>query len=79
MPGAPIDSQILEDLVSTRMPFGKYKDYLICDLPEPYVAWFYKKGFPEGRIGVLLFSLYEIQINGLQYLLKPLKEKDHGQ
>jgi uncharacterized protein (DUF3820 family) len=70
-----IDSQILLDLVSIRMPFGKYKNCILCDLPEPYLLWFYRKGFPPGEIGVLLAALYEIKLNGLQYLLKPIRKR----
>jgi uncharacterized protein (DUF3820 family) len=69
-----IDPQVLIDLVSMRMPFGKYKDYILCDLPEPYLAWFHQKGFPPGKIGTLLGALYEIQLNGLGYLLKPIRK-----
>jgi uncharacterized protein len=71
-----IDSQILLDLVSIRMPFGKYKNYTLCDLPEPYLLWFYRKGFPPGKIGELLAALYEIKLNGLQYLLKPIRKSE---
>jgi len=70
----PINPQMLVDLVSIRMPFGKYKGYILCDLPEPYLAWFHRKGFPPGKIGMLLAALYEIQLNGLQYLLKPIRK-----
>jgi len=55
----PINPQMLVELVSIRMPFGKYKDRILCDLPEPYLVWFYQKGFPPGKIGVLLSALYE--------------------
>jgi len=67
------DSNILIELVKFRMPFGKYKGVLICNLPEPYLVWFYQKGFPEGKLGMLLSTMYEIKLNGLEYLLKPLK------
>lgn len=67
--------QILMDLVNMKMPFGKYKDYLICNLPEYYLVWYHQKGFPEGKLGVLLSTMYEIKLNGLEYLLKPLKQK----
>ena len=70
----PINPQMLIDLVSIRMPFGKYKGYILCDLPEPYLVWFHRKGFPSGKIGMLLSALYEIQLNGLQYLLKPIRK-----
>lgn len=66
---------ILLKLVSVRMPFGKYKDYILCDLPEQYVMWFHEKGFPRGELGVLLATLYEIKLNGLEYLLKPLRKQ----
>lgn len=66
---------ILNELVTFRMPFGKYKGLLICDLPEPYLVWFYQKGFPTGKLGMLLGTIYEIKLNGLEYLLKPLKKK----
>ena len=70
---SPINPQMLVDLVSIRMPFGKYKDYILCDLPEPYLVWFHQKGFPPGKIGALLAALYEIKLNGLGYLLKPIR------
>jgi uncharacterized protein (DUF3820 family) len=70
----PFDAQMLIELASVRMPFGKYKNRILCDLPEPYLVWFNQKGFPPGKIGVLLSALYEIKVNGLEYLLKPIKK-----
>ena len=70
----PINHQILIELVSIRMPFGKYKDCILCDLPEPYLVWFHQKGFPPGEIGMLLSALYEIKLNGLEYLQKTVRE-----
>ena len=68
----PLSAQVLIELTSMRMPFGRYKGRVLCDLPEPYLVWFHQKGFPPGRIGMLLSSLYEIKLNGLEYLLKPI-------
>lgn len=68
-----------EDLLkiaNMKMPFGRYKDRYLIDLPEPYVVWFHGQGFPEGELGRLLAQLYEIKVNGLEYLFKPLKGKD---
>jgi len=70
-----INPQILVELASLRMPFGKYRGRILCDLPEPYLVWFHQKGFPPGKIGVLLSALYEIKLNGLEYLMKPIKKK----
>jgi len=72
-----LNPNILTELVKFKMPFGKYKGILICNLPEPYLVWFYQKGFPEGKLGMLLSTMYEIKLNGLEYLLKPLKQKGH--
>ena len=66
------NSGILKELVSFKMPFGKYKGTAIYRLPEPYLVWFKQKGFPEGKVGNLLATMYEIKLNGLEYLLKPL-------
>lgn len=67
------DPEILMKVAKTRMPFGKYKGRLLIDLPEPYVIWFYNKGFPEGELGMLLSTVYEVKVNGLEYLFKPLR------
>ncbi len=69
------NSKILIDLVTTEMPFGKYKGYRLCNLPVSYLEWFYSKGFPEGNLGMLLHTIYEIKINGLEELLIPLRKK----
>ncbi|MEO7265321.1 MAG: DUF3820 family protein [Ferruginibacter sp.] len=69
------DPKLLLDLVNMKMPFGKYKDSLLCNLPVSYLEWFERKGFPKGRIGMLLQTIYEIKINGLEDLLKPLKKR----
>ena len=57
------------------MPFGKYKGTVLCNLPVSYLEWFNRKGFPKGSLGMLLATVYEIKINGLEYLLTPLKSK----
>jgi uncharacterized protein (DUF3820 family) len=58
-----------------KMPFGKYKGTLLCDLPVSYLEWFKKKGFPKGKLGILLETIYEIKLNGLAFLLEPLKKR----
>ena len=71
MPVKP-DPELLIKLVSMPMPFGKYKGRLLYELPVSYLEWFQQKGFPAGQLGTLLQLLYEIKLNGLEYLLKPL-------
>ena len=60
---------MLRELVTTRMPFGKYKGMILRDLPEEYVVWLYGNGLPAGKLGMLLGTLYEIKVYGLEYLL----------
>lgn len=68
-------NELLLQLVKMKMPFGKYKDTTLCDLPAFYLEWFRSKGFPKGKLGVLLATMYEIKRNGLDYLLEPLKKR----
>ncbi len=63
----------LKILAQMQMPFGKYKDRVLIDLPEPYLLWFEKQGFPKGRLGELLQLATEIHRNGLTQVLEPLK------
>lgn len=69
-----MNPQLLQDLVTMQMPFGKYKGRVICDLPETYLVWFHQEGFPPGKLGEMIATLYEIKLNGLEYLLEPLKK-----
>ena len=55
------------------MPFGKYKDRYLSELPETYLVWFSREGFPEGKLGRMLASMLEIKVNGLEKLLVPLR------
>lgn len=73
-----MNPESLNDLISTKMPFGKYKNRAIYTLPEHYLIWFHRQGFPPGKLGMLLATMYEIKVNGLEYLLEPLiKRKDN--
>ena len=54
------------------MPFGRFKGTRMIDLPEPYVVWFKGQGFPSGLVGERLALMYEIKVNGLEKLIRPL-------
>jgi len=67
---------ILLAAVKMRMPFGKYKNVLIADLPVFYLEYFVRKGgFPKGKLGMLLSTVYEIKLNGLDEILHQLKKE----
>ncbi len=59
-----------------RMPFGAHKGKLLIDLPEHYVVWMAGEGFPGGRLGEMLQTVYEIKVNGLEYLFEPLRSSN---
>lgn len=67
------DSEILKELIRQKMPFGKYKDWVIADLPVSYLEWFQREGFPKGKLGVLLATMLEIRMNGLEFLIQGLR------
>jgi uncharacterized protein (DUF3820 family) len=64
----------LELLITTEMPYGKYKGTPIADLPGNYLNWFAREGFPPGQLGRLLALMHEIDHNGLKHLLRPLRD-----
>ena len=65
----------LEKLVRLKMPFGKHAGQLLCNLPGNYLAWFARKGFPQGELGELLHLMHELDHNQIRDLLLPLKRK----
>lgn len=69
------DKQNLIKLASYRMPFGRFQGRVICDLPEEYLLWFNKKGFPDGELGMLLQLMLEIHINGASEVVRGLKHR----
>lgn len=72
-PSLQPNPELLIDLVNIKMPFGKYKGTVLCNLPVSYLEWFQREGFPKGKLGMLLGTMYEIKTNGLEKLLEPLK------
>lgn len=75
MSSVAYDHDQLLELAEMKMPFGKYAGRLLIDLPEPYVVWFAQKGFPEGKLGRMLAIVYEIKVNGLEYLFDPIRSQ----
>ena len=67
--------EYFKKLAKARMPFGKYSNRLLIDLPESYIIWFKEKGFPKGELGKMLGLVYEIKLNGLEYLFDPHRAK----
>lgn len=64
---------LLEILANTKMPYGKFKGKHLIDLPEHYIVWYNNKGFPQGKLGDQLRLVYELQLNGLEDLVRKLR------
>ena len=73
-----LNPQLLIELVTKPMPFGKYKGTLYYRLPVNYLEWFARKGFPPGKTGMLLQTLHEIKLNGLEFLLQEIVKQIHS-
>ncbi len=67
------DSHFLIELANTKMHFGKCKGTFLIDLPEYYLVWYKNKGFPKGKLGLMMESIFEIKRNGLEHLIHKLK------
>jgi uncharacterized protein (DUF3820 family) len=65
----------LLELANMKMPFGKYQNRLLIEIPENYLVWYKSKGFPAGKLGKQLEQMLEIKINGLENLIYPLVKK----
>jgi uncharacterized protein (DUF3820 family) len=69
------DQQFLIDLAKMKMPFGKYKGRYLIDLPEHYIVWYKTKGFPNGKLGKQMELVYELQLNGLEEMIRELRKR----
>jgi len=70
------NKQFLIEVANMKMPYGKYKGRFLVDLPEHYIVWYRNKGFPKGKLGLQLGLVYELQLNGLEDILRKIR-KNH--
>lgn len=71
-----MDPQSVKEAINQTMPFGKYAGRRLFHLPETYLVWFNKQGFPSGKLGEQLALMYEIKLNGLESVVEPLLYDD---
>ncbi|WP_297691781.1 DUF3820 family protein [uncultured Eudoraea sp.] len=69
------DKKKLVELAHYKMPFGKFKERYLIDLPEAYLVWFQRNGFPKGKLGEQMRAVLEIKINGLEGLIRKIREE----
>lgn len=73
-----MDNKDLLEAINQIMPYGKYQGRQLLDLPEPYLVWYQSKGFPQGKLGAQLALIYEVKLNGLEDMLRPLQRRSSG-
>ncbi len=73
--GSNQQKETLIKLANYRMPFGKYANRLLVEIPESYFIWFSNKGFPDGELGEFMAMMLEIKVNGLEYLIEQVQQK----
>ena len=71
----PYDPEFLIQMVRFKMPFGKYEGRYVTNLPVYYLEWFQRKGFPDGKLGQYLATMYEVKVNGLDGIMQPIKRR----
>lgn len=82
MEGLRFDEELWRELISTRMPFGRYgpdrfppAGLPLYELPYPYLSWFARKGFPRSRLGELLNIVYHIKADGGDAAFAPVRRQ----
>ena len=70
------DPAVLLALARATMPFGRYKGRPLIHLPDPYLVWFRKRGFPPGTLGEQMALALEIRTNGLESLVAGLVTRE---
>jgi uncharacterized protein (DUF3820 family) len=84
-PEKHIVEETLAEIGRTFMPFGRFgpekyppRGLPIYDLPAEYLAWFATKGFPKGRLGDLLNTVYQAKAEGIDSIFDALRQKAGG-
>jgi uncharacterized protein (DUF3820 family) len=78
-------AEALELIGRWHMPFGKFgpkhfppHGVPLYDLPDEYLLWFQRTGFPAGRLGQVLRVVCEIRLAGAEAVFEPLRRAAGG-
>tara|TARA_R110002012_G_scaffold49095_4_gene127121 strand:+ start:432 stop:680 length:249 start_codon:yes stop_codon:yes gene_type:complete len=69
------DHKQLIELAWYKMPFGQHKGRFLSELPESYYIWFRRKGFPDGKLGRYMTTVYDMKVNGIEDMLREIRRK----
>ena len=65
----------LDEIARTEMPFGRFSGRKLYELPAEYLQWFDVKGWPKGRLGVLMKIVYQMKADGSDIAFDPYRGK----
>ena len=75
-------ARALAEVAVTRMPFGRFgpasyppDGVPLYDLPYEYLAYFARKGFPDGRLGELMKVVFDIKRDGADAMFDALRSR----
>ncbi len=78
-------AELLDAVAKTHMPFGKYgpaaypPDGLpVYELPSEYLQWFSAKGFPDGKLGRLMSTVYQLKCDGADTIFDGFRKAGAG-
>ncbi|WP_124980292.1 DUF3820 family protein [Nonlabens xiamenensis] len=71
----PSEHEQLIDLAWYTMPFGQHQGKYLSDLPEAYYVWFRRQGFPKGKLGRYMQTVYDMKVNGIEGLLRDIRRQ----
>jgi uncharacterized protein (DUF3820 family) len=63
----------LAEIARTTMPFGRFSGRRLHELPAEYLQWFVTRGWPKGRLGVLMQMVYQMKADGSEVAFDPFR------
>lgn len=69
------DRKKLIEFAHYKLPYGKFKGRFLFELPEAYLIWIQRNGFPKGKLGEHMKAIIEIKINGMEGLIRKIREE----
>lgn len=81
IPNAEDLKRLVAEIAEMHIPFGMYgpakyppSGCPLMDVPLEYLAWFQMKGFPKGKLGMLMEQALLLRGNGFDMLFEPYRK-----
>jgi uncharacterized protein (DUF3820 family) len=67
------DHNLLIEMAWYKMPFGAHKGKFLSEVPESYYIWFRRQGFPTGKLGNYMQTVFDMKVNGIEGMLREIR------